>query len=101
MGIFSLLIASVIHITVILLDIAMALCLVKLLSFHFNCGFLNTFNQLGKPLVDQVTYYGREGVRKITGRGICDRKSLAVGMLTLLSVRWIVVSFFNTFLSTS
>ena len=95
MGIFTLVIASVIHITVILLDIAMALCLVRVLSYHFNWGFLNTFNQVGKPVIDQVTYYGREGIHRITGRDICDRRALAAGMLTLLAVRWIIVLFFN------
>jgi len=98
MGIFTLIIASVIHITVILLDIAMALCLVRVLSYHFNWNVLHDFNRLGKPVIDQVIYYGREGIHRITGHDICDRKSLAAGMLTLLAVRWIVVAFFNVVL---
>jgi len=96
MGIINLLIASVLHFGIILLDIAMALCIVRVLCIHFDNKLLNAFNEMGKPLVERIIHCTREVARKAAGRDIRSRNALAIGMLALLALRWIVVAFFNS-----
>ena len=99
MGLLNLLIGSMVHFSLLLLDIILAFLLVRLLRRRFSWQLLQTFDRIGRPLVNQVNQTVGQRVENTLGKSLSEVQMTAASMLILVAVRMIVVLLFNALLA--
>lgn len=95
MGLFSNLILSLIHFTLIFIDVLFFFVVVRMLCYRRQCRWLNALDSAGKPLVDWLTGYIQKGVGHINHKIYSQKALLVIGMLTLMFARFFLVALFS------
>ncbi len=99
MGFFTNLFAGFIHLLVVALDVIIVLLLVRVLNHRFSWRFLEAFDRVGRPLVDEIQTAVRKPLEDRMQSGLPE---LNLAVITLIGVgvtRFIIASLYNAFLS--
>ena len=99
MGLLNLVIASIVHFGLVLLDIILAFLVVRLLRRRLSWRLLETFDRIGTPLVSQVNQAVGQRVERALGKSLSDPQLTAASMLALVVIRTAIVLLFNALLA--
>lgn len=99
MGLLSLLLSAAVHLAVVLVDIAIAFCIIRVLRYYFSWDLLQAFDRAGKPIVEKIIARGRRALSRLAGHPVSARPGLAAGMCGLLVIRFILASLFNVIIT--
>ena len=99
MGLLTSIIASMIHLGLVLMDITLAFLVVRLLRQRFSCQLLEAFDRAGSPLVSQVNQALGQRIESALGKSLTEAQLTAASMLVLVAIRTAVVLLFNTLLA--
>ncbi len=95
MGLLTLLAAGIIHFILVLLDIATAFLVVRLLRKRFSWQFLEPFDRIGSPLVSYVNQRAGRRVEKALRKSFSEARLTAASLLVLVLLRTGIVLLFN------
>jgi len=95
MGLINLLIAGAVHFAVVLLDIAIAFCVVRMLHGRFSWQLLAAFDEAGRPLVDWLACKVKKPVCRLWGRPLPPRYHVAAALTALALARALLISLFT------
>ena len=100
MGLLKLVIAGIVHFGLVLLDIILALLVVRLLRRRLAWRILEAFDRIGSPLVSQVNQaIGQRIEGGIFRKSLSEAHLTAASMLALGTIRVVVVLLFNALLA--
>ena len=95
MVLLSLMIGSIAHFGLVLLDIILAFMAVKLLRGRLSWQLLEAFDRIGSPLVNQVNQAVGQRLENLFGKTLTEIHLTAASMLILVAVRMTVVLILN------
>lgn len=95
MGLLKGFMAAVSHLLLVALDVAILLCMVRLVSRRTSWDILQDLDDAGEPVVEWVIKCGRKGLTRVTGESTEEGPALAAGMGALLAARFAVIVLFN------
>jgi hypothetical protein len=99
MGLLRLVIAGVVHFSLVFLDIILALLVVRSLRRRFSWPILEAFDKIGSPLVSQVNQAIGQRIESVFRKSLSDAHLTAASMLVLVAVRAVVALLFNVLLA--
>ena len=92
MGLFMSLIFSIVHLTLLALDIICFFVIIRMLCHRVDRVWLKTFDSVGGPLVDLYVSYLRKAINRISSKTFSQAALLNIAMLTLVIVRIFLVA---------
>jgi len=95
MGLFGNILLAAIHLLLIFIDILFFLTFLRLVSYRWRPRWLIAINSSGKPAVDWLTGYIEKGLKHFSKNTFPERTVLLIGMLTLMFMRFFLVTIFN------
>ncbi len=95
MGILTGFVAGVVHLAVVLLDVAIAFHVVHLLTCRFTWKPLEALERAGKPLVDCLVQGIQERLEDLGNRPVAARHAAGAVLAGLLLVRLLAVWLFH------
>ena len=95
MTMFMSLILSIIHLVLLAMDILCFFIIIRMLCQRVNRVWLNTFDSVGKPLVDLYVSYLEEATNRISAKRFSQTALLNSAMLTLIVARILLVALFS------
>ena len=95
MGIFMSLIMSVVHLTLLGLDILCFFVIIRMLCQKINRTFLKTFDSIGGSLVDLYISYLQKMINRVSTKRFSTSALLNIAMITLVIVRILIVAVFR------
>ena len=87
MGILTPFIVAVFYLAVVLMDIAVAFLVVRILCRRFPARLLLAFDRVGTPLVKEITDRMRGPLERLCGRPVTDPFVLGASLICFLFAR--------------
>jgi hypothetical protein len=97
MGILPNLLLSFVHLLLIAIDVTTFFVLIRILCHRWHFSWLESFNSVGKPLVDGFTVHIQKLVKHISHKSFSQRGLLNIGIVTLVIVRILLVALFRKY----
>ena len=95
MGIFMSLILSIVHLTLLALDIICFFVIIRMLRYRVNWAWVNTFDGVGGSLVDLYVSYLQKIINRISSKRFSTPALLNIAMITLVIVRILIIAIFR------
>ena len=97
MGIFMRLILSIVHFTLLALDILCFFVIIRMLRSKLNWAWIKTFDGVGGPLVDLYISYLQKTIDRVGTKRFSTPALLNIAMITLVIVRILIVAIFGKY----
>jgi hypothetical protein len=87
MGLFEPIAVALGNLALVLVDLTIALLLIRVLAQRFTNSILSAFDRVGAPIVEEVTRRVRVAMERSLGRTVSGKTALAGSLISLLLVR--------------
>ena len=95
MGIFMSLILSIVHLTLLALDIICFFVIIRMLRYRVNWAWVNTFDGVGGSLVDLYVSYLQKIINRVSSKRFSTPALLNIAMITFVIARIFLVALFR------
>ena len=97
MGMFMYLFLSIVHLSLLALDILCFFVIVRMLRSKLNWAWINTFDGVGGSLVDLYISHLQKTINRFSAKKFSTTGLLNIAMITLVIVRILIVAVFGKF----
>ena len=97
MGIFMSLVLSIVHLTLLALDILCFFVIIRMLHSKLNWTWINTFDGVGGSLVDLYVSHLQKIINRVGTKRFSTPALLNIAMITLVIARIFLIAIFGKY----
>ena len=95
MGILINLLLSSVHLVLIAIDVTTFFVLIRILCYRWHSPWIESFNSVGKPLVDRLNNGTQQIANRIIHKSFSQRGLLKIGIVMLVIARIFLIALFS------